>query len=65
MIIDYPKQITTQLSDGEQFVNVFCQLVQDKVKSVGRTKLGVHTIYFKDGTQCGATWLWKQAGLDI
>jgi len=63
MNIDYPK--TKQLSDGEQFVEIFKQLVQDKVKAVKHNALGVQTIYFKDGIQCGGMWLWKQAGLDI
>lgn len=62
MEINYPQ--TRQMSDGEQFAEVFSQLVQDKVKSVDCSKLGVTTIYFKDGSQCGGMWLWKQAGLN-
>lgn len=63
MEINYPQ--TRQMSDGEQFAEVFRQLVQDKVKSVDGSKLGVTTIYFKDGSQCGNMWLWKQAGLEM
>ena len=63
MKIEYPT--TKQLSDGEQFAEIFKQLCTDKVKSIDASKLGVVTIYFKDGTTCGGMWLWRQAGFGV
>lgn len=63
MEINYPK--TRQMSDGEQFVEIFNQIVRDKVKAIDRNALGVQTIYFKDGSQCGGMWIWKQAGFNL
>ena len=63
MNIDYPKTKTEELSDGQQFVEVFKQLVRDKVASVEYNALGIQQIYFKDGSQCGGMWLWKQTKL--
>ena len=63
MKIEYPEKVTHKLNDGEQFAEIFKQIVQDKVKGVDRNALGIQTIYFKDGSQCGGMWLWKQAGL--
>lgn len=61
MEINYPQ--TKQLNDGEQFAEIFRQLVKDKVKGVKYNAFGPITIYFKDGSECGGIWLWKQAGL--
>ena len=61
MEINYPQ--TRQMCDGEQFAEVFRQLVQDKVKSVKFNAFGPITIYFKDGSQCGGMWIWKEAGI--
>lgn len=62
MEINYPQ--TRQMSDGEQFVEIFNQIVRDKVKAIEHNAFGVKTIYFKDGSQCGGMWLWKQVGLN-
>lgn len=61
MEINYPQ--TKQLNDGEQFAEIFRQLVKDKVKSVEYNAFGPITIYFKDGSECGGMWLWQQSGL--
>ena len=63
MEIDYPQ--ARKMTDGEQFAEVFRQLVQDKVKSAVCSKLGVTTIHFKDGSSCGGMWIWRQAGLEV
>ena len=63
MEIDYPQ--ARKMTDGEQFAEVFCQLVKDKVKSVEYNAFGPITIYFKDGSKCGGMWLWKQAILEV
>ena len=63
MEINYPQ--TRQMSDGEQFVEIFNQIVRDKVKAIDYNALGVQTIYFKDGSKCGGMWLWKQAGFNL
>lgn len=63
MNIDYPKTKTEELSDGQQFVEVFKQLVNDKISRIEYNAFGPKIIYFKDGTHCGGMWLWKQTKL--
>jgi hypothetical protein len=50
-------------TDLDQFCEVFRKLVKDKVKSVDYCGLGVVTITFKDGTECGAMVPWFRSGL--
>lgn len=62
-MIDYPTQVTRQLSDAEQFLIVFNKLVKDKVAFVDAFGLGIATIYFNDGTSIGGMVPWYQSGV--
>ena len=61
-MIDYPTQVTTQLSNCEQFCTVFSQLVKDKVHYIEYNVMGVITIHFKDGSSCGGMVPWFISG---
>lgn len=61
-MIDYPTEVTHKLSDCEQFLAVFTQLVKDKIKYVDAIPLGIKTIHFNDGTSIGGMVPWFQSG---
>ena len=62
MKIDYPEAIKP--SDLDQFLFVFKQLADDKIRYIEYNRLGMAiTIHFNDGSQCGAAVPWIKAGL--